>query len=108
MAGWFLYLIRVGNGSLYTGITRDVDRRFEEHASGARSGAKFFRGKGPLELVFRYQVGTRSLALKAEAAIKKLPKLEKENLVKGDLKIETILAGLAASRKASPAEETGD
>jgi len=76
---WFLYLIRCSGGQLYTGITTDVKRRFSEHESG--KGAKFLRGKGPLELVFQQAVGDRSTALKAEAMIKKMDKTEKETLV---------------------------
>jgi len=76
---WFLYMIRCRDGQLYTGITTDVDRRLSEHASG--KGAKFLRGKAPLELVFKQGVGSRSDALKAEAAIKKLTREGKEELV---------------------------
>lgn len=91
MREWKLYMIRTRQGSLYTGIARDVERRFEEHARGAPSGAKYFRGKGPLELVFQHAVGTRSQALQAEAAIKKLSKAEKEKLVRGDLALTSVL-----------------
>ena len=47
MPDWYLYLIRIHNGSLYTGITTDVDRRFAEHVAGGKKAAKYFRGKGP-------------------------------------------------------------
>ncbi len=83
MSEWYLYLIRVKNGSLYTGIAMDVERRFSEHVAGGKKGAKYLRGRGPLKLVFRQQMGSRSQALKAEAAVKKMPKTEKENLVRG-------------------------
>jgi len=76
---WFLYLIRCKDGSLYTGITTDVDRRFAEHQSG--KGAKYLRGKTPLTLVFQQKIGSRSAALKAEASIKKLSKVEKEAII---------------------------
>ncbi len=76
---WFLYLIRCSGGQLYTGITTDVARRFEEHCEG--NGAKFLRGKGPLKLVFTEEIGDRSTALKAELAIKQMKKCEKETLV---------------------------
>ncbi|WP_282012215.1 GIY-YIG nuclease family protein [Nitrospina watsonii] len=95
MSEWYVYLVRAGNGSLYTGITTDVERRLGEHEAGGNRGAKFFRGKGPLALVFQHCVGPRSLALKAEAAIKKMKKTEKEHLVQGGVKLESILAGLA-------------
>ena len=83
MAQWSLYMIRLANGSLYTGIAENVERRFEEHRESGRKAAKALRGKGPLALVYRRAVGTRSEALKAEAAVKKLTKREKENIVRG-------------------------
>ena len=68
MPEWTLYMIRTKNGALYTGITQDVKRRFAEHADGGKKGAKYLRGRGPLELVFQQKIGSRSQALKAEAA----------------------------------------
>lgn len=94
MSDWFLYMVRVKNGSLYTGITVDVERRFQEHVEGGKKAAKYFRGKGALTLVFRQKVGDRSLAMKAEAAVKKLSKPEKEDLVEGVFKLKTILKEL--------------
>jgi len=76
---WFLYLIRCKDGSLYTGITTDVERRFIEHQSG--KGAKYLRGKAPLTLAFQQKVGSRSAALKAEASIKQLSKADKEIII---------------------------
>lgn len=76
---WSVYLIRCSGGQLYTGITTDVERRLSEHKSG--KGAKFLRGKAPLELAFAQPVGSRSAALKTEAAIKKLSKAAKEALI---------------------------
>jgi len=76
---WFLYMLRCRNGNLYTGISTDVARRLAQHESG--KGAKFLRGKGPLELVYQKQIGSRSDALKAESTIKKLTKTEKEKLL---------------------------
>lgn len=81
MSEWYLYMIRVKNGHLYTGIAKDVDARLAEHAAGGKKGAKYLRGKGPLKLVFRQKIKTRSLALKAEAAVKKMSKRKKEELV---------------------------
>ena len=76
---WFLYMIRCRNGNIYTGISTDVERRLTQHQSG--KGAKSLRGKGPLKLVYQKQIGSRSDALKAESAIKKLSKTEKEKLL---------------------------
>lgn len=76
---WFLYLIRCKRGQLYTGISTDVERRFAEHQSG--KGAKYLRGKTPLQLVFQHKIGSHSEALKMEAIVKKWPKAEKEKLL---------------------------
>ncbi|WP_340616196.1 GIY-YIG nuclease family protein [Xenorhabdus entomophaga] len=76
---WYLYLIRAQNGTLYTGITTDVSRRFMQHASG--KGAKALRGKAPLTLVYQSLVGDRSMALKVEYRVKKLNKQQKERLI---------------------------
>jgi putative endonuclease len=81
MPEWTLYMIRTRNGALYTGITRDVERRFAEHIAGGKKSAKYLKGRGPLKLVFQKKIGTRSEALKAEAAIKKMSKTEKEGMV---------------------------
>jgi len=72
---WFLYLVRCHNGHLYTGISTDVTRRFTEHQRG--KGAKYLRGKGPLELVYQKKVGTRSEALKAELKVKNMARSAK-------------------------------
>ncbi|MDQ6999971.1 MAG: GIY-YIG nuclease family protein, partial [Mariprofundus sp.] len=57
----------------------NVERRFAEHQAG--KGAKYLRGKGPLNLVYQKKVGTRSEALKAEIAIKNMPKSDKEKII---------------------------
>lgn len=78
---WFLYLIRTNKGSLYTGITTDVERRFLEHQQGGLKGAKSLKGKGPLTLEFQTRVSDRSRALKLEYRIKQLSKAKKERLL---------------------------
>ena len=77
---WYLYILRCGDGTLYTGITTDVERRFNAHQSG--KGAKYTRGRGPLELVYQETCGTHSQALKRELKIKSLSRAEKEKLCK--------------------------
>nr|WP_110656477.1 GIY-YIG nuclease family protein [Salinicola halimionae] len=67
---WYLYLIEMASGALYTGITTDVARRFEQHHRG--KGARALRGKGPLTLRHAQVAGNHSDALKLEAAIKRL------------------------------------
>jgi len=92
METWFLYLIRCKDNSLYTGITIDVNRRFEEHQNNDRKGSKYLRGKAPLKLVLKKKIGNKSLASKVEAKVKKLPKANKELLVTGKIKVKEILA----------------
>jgi len=82
---WYLYLIRTASGSLYTGITTDVERRFAEHQAGAPKGARSLRGKGPLVLVFSAPAGDRSRASSLEWRIKRWPRARKEALVRGEL-----------------------
>lgn len=77
---WSVYILRCRDGSLYTGIARDVQMRLEQHRSG--KGAKYTRGRGPLELVYTEECPDKSAALKREFAIKQLPKEEKMNLIK--------------------------
>jgi putative endonuclease len=76
---WQVYIIRCCDGTLYTGITTDVERRMAEHAAGR--GAKYFRGRQPKELVFLEDGHDRSSASKREAAIKRLSRREKERLL---------------------------
>ena len=77
---WYLYILRCKDNTLYTGITTDVEKRLEAHRSG--KGAKYTRGRDPLELVYRECCGSHSDALKREAKIKKLSRDAKESLVK--------------------------
>ena len=72
---WYLYLIECDDGSLYTGITTDVERRYAEHVAG--KGARYTRMKKPVRLVGFRECGSRSEALKAEHAAKKIPASEK-------------------------------
>ena len=76
---WKLYILRCGDGTLYTGITTDVEKRLEAHRTG--KGAKYTRGRSPLELVYREDCGDHSTALKREIEIKKLTREEKEQLI---------------------------
>ena len=96
MSDWYLYLIRCRDGSLYTGITTDVARRFAEHRGKGAGGAKYLKGRGPLELVLRRKVGSRSLALRVEQKVKKLPKARKEKLIKGRKYLQDIIKTIEA------------
>ncbi len=81
MQPWSLYLLRNERNALYTGITTDLSRRISEHRGHSGRGGKFTRSCKSLELVYDCEVGSRSLALKAELRVKKLPKSRKELLV---------------------------
>lgn len=76
---WKVYILRCGDGSLYTGITTNVEKRLETHRSG--KGAKYTRGRGPLEVVYTEECTDHSAALKREYAIKLLSREEKERLI---------------------------
>ncbi len=91
MLDWQLYLVRCNDGSLYTGITTDVARRFAEHQKNNGTGAKYLRGRGPLILVFQKKLGSKSLALGVESKIKKLPKVRKEELIRDNSRIDEII-----------------
>jgi putative endonuclease len=75
---WFVYLLRCGDDSLYCGIAMDVEARFAQHQAG--KGAKYTRGRGPLELVYREVCGTRGEALRREQFIKALRREDKIRL----------------------------
>ena len=77
----YVYIIKCGDGSLYTGWTNDLKRRFENHCQG--KGAKYTRGRGPLELVYFETFEDKKEAMKREYAIKKLKRQEKDKLIEG-------------------------
>lgn len=79
MKQWCVYILRCGDGTLYTGMTDDFPRRLEQHRSG--KGAKYTRGRAPLEPVYREDCASRPEALKREYAIKQLPREKKLALI---------------------------
>jgi predicted GIY-YIG superfamily endonuclease len=76
---WKLYILRCGDGSLYTGITVDIQARLAQHRDG--TGAKYTRGRGPLELIYVEDCEDHSVALKLEHQIKALTRAEKLALI---------------------------
>ena len=85
---WGVYILACGDGSLYTGITDDLERRLAAHASG--KGAKYTRGRGPFALQYWEVCDSRSHALKRELAIKRLPRSGKLQLcMTYDIKIRS-------------------
>ncbi len=97
---WHLYIVRCADGSLYTGVALDVERRLAEHRAGAARGARYLRGRGPLALVLAAPVGSRSEALRIERAVKALPKRRKEALVAGE---ETLTEAADAAQRSRAA-----
>ena len=77
---WFVYILSCADGSLYTGITNNLDRRFEQHNAG--TAARYTRSRLPAMLVYQEPQATKSLALKRELAIKALSRTEKELLIR--------------------------
>ena len=75
---WIVYILKCSDESLYTGITNNLEKRLQLHASG--KGSKYTRGRGPLKLVHQERFKTRSLASKRELIIKKLNRLDKIKL----------------------------
>ena len=76
---WFVYILLCRGETFYCGITDDLDRRLQAHRCG--KGAKYTRGRGPLEVVYTEECDNHSDALKREAAIKKLPRPQKLKLI---------------------------
>ncbi|HXE94841.1 MAG TPA: GIY-YIG nuclease family protein [Dongiaceae bacterium] len=76
---WLVYMILCSDDSLYTGITTDLKRRFVQHASGR--GARYFRGRRPVQVVYRENGHTRSTAGRREAEIKTFARAEKQALI---------------------------
>ncbi len=76
---WFLYILKCGDGSLYTGITNDVARRFKQHAAGTAS--RYTRSRLPVELVYQESQAGHSEALKRELVVKALSRKEKKALI---------------------------
>jgi putative endonuclease len=96
---WFVYVVRCGDGSLYTGIARDVEARIAVHETGR--GARYTRSRGPFELCMTRRCASKTNALRLELAIKRLTRSQKEALLQDGRFAEFARAALrAASRKA--------
>lgn len=80
---WWVYMVRAENGHLYTGISTDPERRFQEHVGGKR-GARFFNRSPAQALVWRLNCVDHSDALRREIEVKRLKKKTKEELIRGD------------------------
>lgn len=90
---WHLYMLDC-DGRFYTGIATDPERRLAEHRSGTRRAAKFTRAARTHTLVYAVALGERSIALRAEARVKKLSRLQKQELIEACPGREALLAML--------------
>jgi putative endonuclease len=107
---WWVYVVRCADGSLYTGVARDLAARIAAHDAGR--GARYTRGRGPVTLVYREGAADRASAQRREAAIKRLPAAAKAGLAgpaaasgspAGPGPAGTAAAGGAASEAGVPA-----
>jgi len=78
---WHVYMVRCSDGTLYTGITNDLEKRIEAHNSG-RDGARYTRSRRPVKLVYSEQAESKSSAASLEYRIKRLPRRKKETLAR--------------------------
>lgn len=78
--GWYVYIIRASDDSLYTGITTDLERRIKQHQTG-KGGAKYFRGRKACDFVYTESGHNRSSASIREAQIKKMTRQQKNLLL---------------------------
>ena len=76
---WCVYLLRCADGTLYTGIAKDVNRRCQQHNAGTAS--RYTRSRVPVKLVYQEAQASRGSALRREAAIKALPRRQKESII---------------------------
>ncbi len=77
---WFVYILECGDGTLYTGVTTDLERRVHEH-NHSPQGARYTRTRRPLNLAYHEVTSSRSEAQRREWAIKQLPAVEKRRLI---------------------------
>lgn len=76
---WYLYILECRDGTLYTGITDDVERRVAQHNAG--KGAKYTRGRGPVKLVYQEECGSHSDASRREYAVHHMTRQEKLKII---------------------------
>jgi predicted GIY-YIG superfamily endonuclease len=76
---WFVYVLRCADGTLYTGIAKDVNRRRDQHNAGTAS--RYTRSRLPVELVYQEAQASQGSALRREAAIKALSRRQKESII---------------------------
>ena len=78
---WLIYILECRDGSLYCGITNNIEKRLKQHKGEIIGGAKYTRSHWPCKLVYKEKSASRSEALKREEIIKKMSKVEKQTLI---------------------------
>ena len=78
---WLIYILECRDGSLYCGITNNIEKRLKQHKGEIKGGAKYTRSHRPCKLVYKEKSASRSEALKRELSIKKMSKVEKRTLI---------------------------
>lgn len=89
---YYIYIIRCEDNSLYTGITTDIKRRFEEHSTKSVKGAKYTHTHSVLKIERVWETDTRQNASKLEYRLKRLKKEQKELLAGGNAEISEFLS----------------
>ena len=79
---WLIYILECRDGSLYCGITNDIEKRLKQHKGEIKGGAKYTRSHWPCKLVYKEKSASRGEALQREVIIKKMSKVEKQTLIK--------------------------
>ncbi|MFD1384717.1 GIY-YIG nuclease family protein [Rhodanobacter aciditrophus] len=95
---WFVYIIKTRLNTLYTGVTTDLTRRFDEHTQGKVKGARYLKGKGPLQLVWSESVLDKRMAMQVEYRIKQLSRVKKDQLVSGKQSLQTLFKDVMQSK----------
>ena len=78
---WLIYILECRDGSLYCGITNNIEKRLKQHEGEIKGGAKYTRSHWPCKLVYKEKSASRSEALQREIEIKKMSKIEKQSLI---------------------------
>ena len=78
---WLIYILECGDGSLYCGITNNLEKRLKQHKGKIKGGAKYTRSHWPCKLVYEEKSASRSEALQREVIIKKMSKVDKRTII---------------------------
>ncbi len=81
--GWHVYVLQCADGTLYTGVARDLQKRLQQHNGAQVGGPKYTRGRRPVRLLWSDTAADRGAAQQREAAIKKLSRRAKLRLIHG-------------------------